>query len=146
MTDTQREPKPGEWWEAKAVVHNGTVQCLVVEAPAGTGDRLYALCAQSGHVMQWHPSWFVRFLGKTVDLTPPAPPAKKLRAWTYGDALVRFDALFRRSGSIVIYRLQAVRPVAVELFEFTVPFDALLESWEHSTDSGRTWQPCGVEE
>jgi len=135
--DTQREPKPGEWWE-----HGG--EPVLVLSISGTW---FHARTRSGHTYcRSNVAALSKFLGKTVDLTPPAPPAKKLRAWTYGDALVRFDALFRRSGSIVIYRLQAVRPVAVELFEFTVPFDALLESWEHSTDSGRTWQPCGVEE
>ena len=88
MTDTQREPKPGEWWEMK----DGRVVLIGSIGWESDGAIVCDWLDRMGHGTHWHQSQFVHFIAK-ADLTPPAPRAKKLRAWTRGEAPV--DAWYR---------------------------------------------------
>ena len=80
----------------------------------------------------------------------PEPPSKRYRPWTPEEvpfrALIRFKDWSDGSRLMICGVWNGgVMWVTAEGVVIKPPERLLNESWEHSTDQGRTWKPCGVE-
>ncbi len=73
-------------------------------------------------------------------------PAKTLRPWTADE--VPLGAWLRYKGNPQSIRLLIVSNTECGLvgYQTNWPYKTLLQEMEHSTDGGKTWLPCGVEE
>lgn len=79
----------------------------------------------------------------------PEPPAKRYRPWTPDEvpvgALIRFKDWSDGCRLMICgawnggVMWSTAEGVAIK------PPETLLSDWEHSTDNGKTWLPCGVE-
>lgn len=75
----------------------------------------------------------------------------KLRPWKASE--VPMPAILRSSDGHIRWQILSVSSFGVATANATMcgqtsiaRFEALLECNEHSTDGGKTWKPCGVEE
>ncbi len=74
-------------------------------------------------------------------------PKPKLRPWTAEE--VPLNAAFRHGKDGYPTNWFDIRADAIKLGIGTgidYHWKTLLDSWQHSTDGGKTWQPCGVME
>lgn len=76
------------------------------------------------------------------------PEPTPLKPWT-SSAEIPLGALFRHKTTLTIYMPVAIQQDGtVSLFSTIRAFDytpqELLQNWEHSTDQGKTWKPCGL--
>lgn len=81
------------------------------------------------------------------------PPPAKLRPWRPSETPV--GALYRTKESanvesgyrgVITYVDDGGIPIPYGQQIVWITFDRLLATYEHSTDNGVTWKPCGVEE
>jgi hypothetical protein len=75
----------------------------------------------------------------------PEPPAKKWRTWGILD--VRVGMLVKRIHTNNAQLIVGIKwPTHVDVGQsLNMTIEYLVEHYEHSTDGGKTWLPCGVE-
>ncbi len=98
---------------------------------------------------EWSPGVFTVSDGRYRFRLAPEPPEKKWRPWTAEEVPVgamvshKFDTQ-RAERSLITHCNGSMLWTG---FEPGIPREMLkaLEKWDHSTDHGKTWLPCGVE-
>ena len=97
-----------------------------------------------GPVGKWEPVHFPRWAWS--DTQYRIKPTATLRPWTADE--VPIGAILRYKGNNQSIRMLIVCNQQTGLcgYKTNFPYDYLLDEMEHSTDSGKTWLPCGVME
>lgn len=78
------------------------------------------------------------------------PAAPKLRPWRPEEVPLNAAFKFKESGTITVgFNLRFERneiQLCNDKIHQSRTFQELMDGWDHSTDGGVTWKPCGVEE
>jgi hypothetical protein len=95
----------------------------------------------------WSPEIFTRTDRVFMFRLAQEPPAKKWRAWGIEDARANIGKLVKRIHTNNAQLIVGIKwPTHVDVGQSgNMTVEYLAEHFEHSTDGGKTWLPCGVE-
>lgn len=77
-------------------------------------------------------------------------PAQKIRPWKCAEEVPVGCLMREKTYPEIVYLLLSHRPgyvvVATEPSQAKFSYEQVFDVFSHSTDGGKTWKPCGVEE